>query len=440
VKSHGVHAMTETAGVRMNERSRLPSTWRSCLIPRKDTIRAWLTAPWVFRLFNAILRQWAPVLELGKLVIVSRHADVVDGLAHDTEFTIAEINAERTNRDNGPFVLSMDRSPQHDREKDLLNEVMYRQDLERIRAIVSTRAEECVERARQQGWLDVVGGLTRVVPLRVVGEYFGVPGPDDAVMLRWMRTLFNDLFLNPFDCPRVVREAKESFEQLRPYLLGWIARRRDEIVSGRQDVPDDVLTRMLRRQRDPGMEWLDDDAVRRNISGLIIGAIDTTSASAVRAIDELLRRPAAWATAREAALAGDEATVSRYVFEALRFNPHNPFVTRYSQEGAIVGRDTPRERRLSKGKIVIFGTLSGMFDRAVFQDPAQFRTDRSPAQYLHFSSGLHACQGRYINGVQIPLLVAAVLRLGKVSRACGWDGRIAWDGPFPDRLLLTVAD
>ncbi len=431
--------MTETPLVRMNQKPRLPSTWRSCLIPRSDTIRSWLTAPWVFRLFNAILRRWAPVLELGKLVIVSRHADVVDGLAHDTEFTIAEINAERTNRDNGPFVLSMDRSPQHDREKDLLNDVMYRTDLERIRAIVSTRAEECMERARRQGWLDVVGGLTRIVPLRVLGEYFGVPGPDDAVMLRWMRTLFNDLFLNPLDCPETARQAEESFEQLRPYLLGWIARRKDEIASGRQDVPDDVLTRMLLRQREPGMEWLDDDAVRRNISGLIIGALDTTSASAVRAIDELLRRPASWAAAREAALAGDEATVARYVFEALRFNPHNPFVTRYSQEGATVGRDSPRERRLPKGKIVVFGTFSGMFDPAVFHEPGEFRTDRNPTEYLHFSSGLHACQGRYINGVQIPLLAAAVLRLGKVSRACGWDGRIAWDGPFPDRLLLTVA-
>lgn len=432
--------MTDTPRVRKNQTSRLSSTWRSCLIPRKATIISWLTAPWVFRLFNAMLRRWAPVLVLGKLVVVSRHADVVDGLAHDEEFTIAEINAERTNRDNGPFVLSMDRSPQHDREKDLLNEVMYRTDLERIRTIVTTRAAECIERARHQGWLDVVGGLTRIVPLRVVGEYFGVPGPDDAVMLRWMRTLFNDLFLNPFDCPRTVREASEAFEQLRPYLLGWIARRKEEIVSGRADALDDVLARMLRKQREPGMDWLDDDCVRRNISGLIIGAIDTTSASAVRAIDALLRRPDAWHAAREAALDGDEATVARYTFEALRFNPHNPFVTRYSQEGATVAKGTPRERRLPKGKIVIFGTLSGMYDRDVFHDPSRFRTDRDPSGYLHFSSGLHACQGRYVNGVQIPLLVAAVLRLGKVSRACGWDGRIAWDGPFPDRLLLRIED
>lgn len=414
-----------------------PTSLRSRWIPRLATIIAWLTGPTFLRPFNAILRRWAPILSLGKFVFVSRHADVVDGLAHDREFTIAEINAEATNRDNGPFVLSMDRSPQHDREKELLNSVMGKDDLGRIRTIAVTHATECIERARQQGWLDIVGGLTRIVPLRVIGEYFGVPGPDDAVMQRWMRTLFYDLFINPLGKERITRRAVESYDQLRPYLLGWIAQRREELSAGHVRGSEDVLLRMVRRQGQPGMDWLDDDCIRRNISGLIIGALDTVSASATKVIDQLLRRPVIWAEAKNAAVAGDDATVSRYVFEALRFNPHNAFVQRYSQEGAILGRGTPRQRTLSSGKRVVFGTLSSMFDREVFDDPGHFRIDRQASLYLHFSSGLHACQGRYVSGLQIPIIVAAVLQLSEVRRAPGWDGRIAYDGPFPDRLILT---
>jgi hypothetical protein len=32
-----------------------------------------------------------------------------------------------------------------------------------------------------------------------------------------------------------------------------------------------------------------------------------------------------------------------------------------------------------------------------------------------------------------------MLRLADAHRAPGWDGRIAYDGPFPDRMILEFA-
>lgn len=416
-----------------------PSTFCSRWIPRKATLAAWLTGPVLLRPLNTLLRRRAPIIQIGRRVIVSCHADVTDALARDSDFTISEINTGRTNRDNGPFVLSMDRSPQHDREKELLNRVMKREDVVRIREIVTARVQECLDRVKPRGWMDAVEDVTRRVPLQVVGEYFGVPGPDDTVMLRWMRTLFHDLFLNLTDDKDIAQKAVTSFEEMRPYLLGWITRRKEEIADNPGQANDDVLARMLRCQRLPGMEWLDDDCIRRNISGLIIGAVDTTSAASAKVIDQLLRRPKEWAEARHAAEAGDEATIARYVWEALRFNPHNPIVIRHSQPGAVIGQGASRRRTLSGGQMVYLGTSSAMFDPAVFPDPGSFRTDRDPTHYLHFSAGIHACQGRYVSGIQIPLIVAGILRLADVHRASGWDGRIAYDGPFPDRMILKFS-
>lgn len=414
-----------------------PGTFCSRWIPRKATLAAWLTGPVFLRPLNALLRRLAPIIQIGQRVIVSRHADVTDGLARDTELTISEINAGRTNRDNGPFVLSMDRSPQHDREKELLNRVMKRDDVARIRELATARVQECLDRVKPRGWMDAVEDLTRRVPLQVVGEYFGVPGPDDTVMLRWMRTLFHDLFLNLTDDKEVARKAVTSYEEMRPYLLGWITRRKAEIAANPGQANDDVLARMIRCQGLPGMEWLDDDCIRRNISGLIVGAVDTTSAAAAKVIDQLLRRPKELAGARHAAKTGNEDMVARYVWEALRFNPHNPIVIRHSQPGAVIGQGTSRRRILSGGQTVYLGTSSAMFDPDLFPDPGSFRIDRDPLQYLHFSAGLHACQGRYVSGIQIPLIVAGMLRLADARRASGWDGRIAYDGPFPDRMILT---
>jgi len=84
---------------------------------------------------------------------------------------------------------------------------------------------------------------------------------------------------------------------------------------------------------------------------------------------------------------------------------------------------------------VIAATLSAMFDSDYVAQPDQFRVDRG-VEYLHFGYGLHRCFGYYINGVQIPTLLSALLRLPNLRRAAGRRGRISYDGPFPDRLIL----
>jgi len=181
--------------------------------------------------------------------------------------------------------------------------------------------------------------------------------------------------------------------------------------------------------------WLDENTVRRNVSGLIVGAIETTSKFVAHSIDELLRRPEIIAGAREAAVTNNIEAVRRYANEAVRFNPHAPLMLRYCATETALAVNTPRERRLRAGSTVLVGTLSAMFDSEAFASPNEFRIDRE-VEYLHFGYGVHRCFGYYINSVQIPELMAALLRLPNLRRASGGDGRILYEGPFPDRLIL----
>lgn len=396
----------------------------------KRSLADLLTSPGALRFAFAVLRQLAPVFVFGKRVIVTRHADVLDILSRDRDFSIAEINGDRTARDNGPFVLSLDPGPQHDREKDFLNRVMRRDDLGRIRSFVAEEGARSVEAARAAGRLELVAGLTRPVPLALIHSYFGVPARSEVEMMHWLKALFHDLFLNPGDDPQVIRDAVQSFQGLRPHLEQVIAERRTASAAGGA-TRDDVLGRMLELQGDAGHRaWLDDDAICRNISGLIIGALETTSKSVVHVIDELLRRPEALRGARAAALAGDMAKVRGYAFEALRFNPFAPIVVRFCAKGASVG-----SRFVPAGKTVFAVTTSAMFDSAAVEHPNDFRPDRS-IEYLHFGHGLHRCQGHLVNGVQVPELAACVLRLKNLRRAPGKAGRVEYEGPFPERFSV----
>jgi cytochrome P450 len=397
----------------------------------KRWIFARLTGRTVLRPVFAVLRRHAPLLRVGKRLVVARHADVVAVLTRDADFTIAEVNGPSIERINGSFILAMDRGPEYERDHAALRAAARHEDLGRIRAMVRASVERRLDLARPAGRIEAVQELTRAVPADLVADYFGFPGPDRATMVRWMRNLFQDAFANPIDDPFVRAAAVQTFQEVRAWVLPEIARRRAEGTAG----ADDVMGRLI-AMGGPERPWADDDWVRRNVAGLVVGAVDTTSLFSILAIDELLRRPRELAGAREAAVRGDVGSVRQYAWEAVRFNPHTPVMGRFCPRDTEVAAGTRRARTVPGGSSVVIGTLSAMFDAEAFPQPRRFRIDRDVRTYLHFGWGMHQCFGLAVNHVQIPEIVAGLLRLPRLRRAPGRDGRVQLDGPFPDRLVL----
>lgn len=286
------------------------------------------SSPTVLRFGFRLLRRFRPVLVIGKTAVVATHADVVDVLNRDQEFTIAEINEARMNRAHAPFILGWDRSARYDFEAGILHRALRPADMATIRQIVAEQARVLLAGAKLDGRIDIVSGLTRVVPVRVVSQFFGTPGPHEQVMMRWLRVLFYDIFLNRSDLPEVRRVASDYADRLGGYLADLIVARKAVLSSDR----DDFLTRLLRLQTSGG-DSLDDDGVRRNISGIIVGAVDTTSAAVAQAIDVLLDRPNDLRAAARAARTDDVEIVSKIVFDALRFNPQAPGLLRFCRAG-----------------------------------------------------------------------------------------------------------
>jgi cytochrome P450/glutathione S-transferase len=438
----------------------------------KDRLINFLIGPGILRPVFTLFRRVCPIFILGKVAVVTRYDDVVEVLKRDRDFTLSQVNADKINKIDGPFILGMDASPEYDKENAVLHQAVHREDLPAIREFIAQAAAELIDAARPRRRIDVVNGLARVVPVRLVAAYFGMPGPNDPTMMRWMRDVFHFIFANLTNAPSVLEDALNSSAQLRRHMDAQIALRKsllakqnqkgvilDRLLAMRDEGPlargngtflqieehkrstetnaggnDDVLGRLLAMQ-DSSHPWLDDNAVRRNLGGVIVGAVDTTSKFVALAMDELLRRPTALAEARAAALDGDIEAVRRYAWEAVRFNPHHPLQARFCPQETRVAVGQARSKSIPTGSSVYVATLSAMFDPAVFTNPEEFNANRN-VEYLHFGYGMHACFGRYINGVQIPELVAALLRLPNLRRAPGSAGQIHYDGPFPNRLVL----
>ena len=400
----------------------------------QDRLGQLLTNPKLLRAATFGFRSVLPVATFADRVLVTRYPDVLEVLDNAAHFQVAEIYGAAMARTSGDFILGMDDAERHGRERSFLQSAVERSDLARVRDLVAGRAAELLEAAAPSGAIDVASGYAHELALTIVADYFGVPGPDRASMSRWMRTIFWDIFLNLTKLQSVSYAALRSAHELAAYLDSWAAQTRERL-SPKPSSTDTFFERLLRTQAEQGH---DDDFLRRNIGGVIIGAVDTVSKAIVHAVEQLLRRPLQLAEARRAALGGDDDQVAAYTFEALRFNPHNPIILRHCARDFRLARGTNREHLIRGGSTVYASTLSAMFDATVLEAPHEFRADRPWNHYVHFGQGMHRCFGERFNRVSIPQAVKALLLRPGLNLAHGHGRRPVYEGPFPVRFPVRI--
>lgn len=385
------------------------------------------------------LQKWFPVLNVPfiKVTAIARHDLVVQALERDEDFTIHEINAKKMGDQKGTFFLGMDRTnPQFSRERDFVLKASRREDLEPIREFIRQHSEELTSNARPLGKIDVANSLCYVVLSRLLGDYFGVPGPTNSTTQRWCLDLFYDLFFNFTDDEEIHGNAVRAANERNAWTLELIRQRKQDLKDGRE-IEDNLLNRLIHIAQEPGYEWVSDMTICRNIGGLLTGAFGTTNKAVIFVLDQLFQRPDQLRGAIDAAQAFDMDKVYGYVSEALRFSPVQPGVLRFCENEQFLDGSGKKKYRIKGGRLTVCLTAGAMFDPVTFPEPKTFRPDRD-ARYMNWGFALHECYGQYINAISIPELVAAVLRLKNVRRAAGREGQRTGlnQGPFPNFFVV----
>jgi cytochrome P450 len=386
----------------------------------------------------AAMRRFNPIVSNGEITVVTLNEDVKEVLGDPSRFT-AGLYGPKMDAVTGPFILGVDDTPLYHHDHAAMDRAVRPADMAGIAGETYGAAHALVEAARAgDGKIDLVTGLCEPVLDEVITSYFGTPGPDTETQVRWARNVFWELFINVNNLTETRERALADAAQWRPHLDGLIDARKAQIEAG-DDVPDDVLTRLLRYQSEDEPNF-SDVAIRHNILGNITGWIPTISNAFPRAVDVLLDRDDDLEGAQEAARAGDRDLVSRYIFEASRFNPQNFALLRLVARDTTIAGGTDRETPVKAGSTVFAATLSAMHDERAIEEPDEFRTDRPWSQYMLFGYGLHTCYGQQIVRNQMPALAAALLEGPRIKRARGGDGRMDWEGPFPSALTVRLDD
>ncbi len=395
------------------------------------------------------LRAKRPVLATPECTLVALFDDVIEMLNMPKVFTVALYEPKMANG----YLMSHDDDAVHYREKSIMQGLLNRDDLPKVREMVRRICEQLLADAR--GRIDAVGGYCRLVPATIVRDYFGLIGMPRKDLMEWSYWAQVDTFYNqPFDIAtpeerqRIIKSHDESGEKLGKYIAALILTRavwlKFEFLLGplrklwriltRKDggLKDDIVARMLRTKFPADVDF-DIKRVGVNAGGLLIGTIETTAQATVQTIEYLLQRPELLEQAKNAATLDDPAQFDGIVWEALRFVPISPYMFRQTASEYTIAKGTERETVIPPATNVLALTQSAMFDEKAFADPEEFKAGRNWYHYFTFGYGAHECLGKYVGMVMIPEIVRQVLlRPGLAAK-----GQIVYDGHMPKSYDLA---
>jgi cytochrome P450 len=409
------------------------------------------------------LRAQRPILVTPECVLVSRYADAIDMLQMPKIFTVDLYKPKMgvTAVDPG-YLMAHDDDAIHYREKSIMQGMLNRNDLPRIRALVAETCQTILQNAN--GNLDIIYNYCRMVPATLVQEYFGLDEVDKKDLIDWSFWNQYDVFHNqPFDLnapeladhitsnhdrvtvalgdyikKTMVRKLAEvKLEQTKNLLLiGWrILKGILNAITGKKAAvaKDDIVTRMLRSSFAAQVEF---DLVRVgvNAGGLLIGAIETTSQAVAQVIEYFIKRPELLATAKSAASLSDTKDFDNMVWEALRFVPISPYMFRQMSENYVLAKGTDYAIEIPARTNVLVLTQSAMFDTYAYENPDDFISGRNFYHNFNFGFGPHDCLGKYVGMEMIPEMVRQILRLNNVQPQGQMDYK---NGPFPESYQLT---
>lgn len=411
--------------------------------------------------FFAELRARRPILVTPECTLLARFDDVTEVLGMPKVFTVALYLPKMG---DGIYLMAHDDDALHTREKSIMQGLLNRDDLPKVRKMVAAIGKGILDNAK--GRIEVVYDYCRMVPARLVQDYFGLTGEDPKNLIEWSYwNQYNTFHNQPFDLisaderKRIEDRHNECSAKLGMYIAELIVRRTLAVKAGQAKnfilAGWYLLKKLVRRLLGKQNDTLSDDIVSRmlgtsypdevdfdiqrmgvNAGGLLIGAIETTSQAVAQVLQYLLQHPEWLARARNAAQSNDLAEFDGIVWEALRHVPISPYLFRQTASSYTVGKGTDRATTITPGTYVLPLTQSAMFDPQAFEAPDEFRPQRNWYHYFHFGFGSHECLGKYVGMVMIPEMVRQVILRDDLVANGSIDYR---NGPFPERYELSWA-
>ena len=336
---------------------------------------------------------WQPMDGEPGFWAVLRHADVVHVARHPEIFsaslggiTIEDMPSDTLDRVRN-MLLAMD-PPRHSAHRSPLSVHFRPRMIATLEAGVRDACRDIMARAREQREVEFARDVASQLPVRVIGELFGLP-PQDWDFLRKLaerNTSSQDPDLGDPD-----GQNSTGGMEMAAYAIDLAGTRR------RKGLGDDLIGAILSARF--GGQTMSDLEFGGFFVQLVTAGYDTTKGMLSSGLLTLLRHPD-----QLAQLCADPGLLPGAVEEILRYD--NPL--HYFRRTAVVDTNLGNTAIRAGDKVAMYYTAANR-DEDVFTDPQRFDIRRGPNPHLSFGMGAHFCLGAHLARLEGRVFFAELL-------------------------------
>ena len=308
--------------------------------------------------------------------------------------------------------------PDHTRLRRFTGKAFSPSRIEGIRPNIAKVTASLLDNCANQGGMEVVHDLAGALPVAVLSELMGVPASDQYLLQRWTDQLLGFQGINKPDLDLLLA-AQSAIVEIREYLGELLQVRR-------KDPGSDLLSAFVMSETEP--HGLSEPEIINTCQTLLVAGHETTTSLIGNGLALLLGDRAQWQR-----LVDDRSLVRSAIEEVIRYESPVARQPRRVTQAVQMG-----DVALGEGDMLFQMLNAANRDPSHFENPDEFRVDRSPNQHVGFGFGAHFCIGAPLARAEGEVAFMALLeRFPKLQMD---DPVLAWDSSKANsRVLKSLA-
>ena len=307
----------------------------------------------------------------------------------------------------GVGVLVSSDPPEHTQERTAISRIFKASAIEKMEREITDLTNQLIDDLEENMSGDIIKEFAAPIPLTVMCWLLGTPTTDIELFRSWVLPMAEAVAYS--EGRGASDEVKSAYENFFEYFGTHIEQRKDLLISG-QDVPEDLLTRLLTVTND-GKE-LSTKKILGFCQFLLVAGSETTTLMIGNVLHRLMENPTQFEL-----LKSNPELIPNAIEESLRYDApvHGLFRTN-TQEITIHGVKVPVDSKVC----MMFGSANR--DPNLWVDPDVFDIARDPKtlrNHTSFGVGSHYCLGAPLSRLEGKVALAAIIKRLPKLRANG---------------------
>ena len=281
--------------------------------------------------------------------------------------------------------------PEHSRLRNIVNRAFTPRHIDGMRATVEEEVAGFVDSAKPGEPFDVIDGLARPLPRRLIQLHLGVPLQDQEQLYAWADAIMGTAMRVGLGA-KAAERARDARERLLQYL--------ERYTDDGAEADSESLLAQVARAHEQGERPLTTEELLELTIDLLLAGNDTTMALIGNAVLALVEHPDQQALLRER-----PELIPNAIEEVLRFDAPTQVLVRIAKQEARLGRTT-----IAAGDAVLVMIAAANRDPERFDDPDRFDVTREEARHhLSLGIGIHYCVGSPLGRLEAATSLATLL-------------------------------